>query len=371
MTLDVCPVALGDKAYDIHIGEGLLQSAGALLTPHLARPFTIVVTDRNVEAAQGGRLDEGLAKAAIVAKKIVIAPGEGAKSMRGLEALLEELISLGVERRDTILAFGGGVVGDLAGFAAAILRRGCRYAQIPTTLLAQVDSAVGGKTAVNSTQGKNLIGAFHQPSTVIVDVDALATLPERELKAGYAEVVKYAALGDEAFFAWLENRGAALLAGDAAARRVAVRRSCETKAEIVAADEKESGERALLNLGHTFGHALEASLDYSDDILHGEAVAAGMALAFDYSVARGLCPASDSLRLKAHLRACGLPAGPEDLRRAQSLSPESLVARMMQDKKVEGGALTLVLVRRLGEAFISKSVDAISVLEFLRSKLAR
>lgn len=371
MTTDICPVRIGAGGYDIHIGEGLLEQAGALLAPRLARPFTVIVTDRHVDQAQGARLEIGLAAAGVDFRKIVLEPGEHAKSMRSLEALLEALIDLGVERRDMILALGGGVVGDLTGFAAAILRRGCRFAQIPTTLLAQVDSAVGGKTAVNSAKGKNLIGVFHQPDIVIADITALSTLPERELKAGYAEIVKYGALGDEPFFAWLEKRGGDLLAGDAAARRVAVKRSCETKAEIVGADERETGARALLNLGHTFGHALEASFGYSDKLLHGEAVAAGMALAFDFSVYRRNCPPADASRLKAHLAAVGLPAGLKDISSASLFSADELLSRMMQDKKVEGGALTLILLRRLGEAFIEKDVDAAAILDFLKSAGAR
>ncbi len=371
MTTEICPVRIAAAGYDIHIGEGLLEQAGALLSPHLARPFTVIVTDRNVDAAQGARLEKGLASAGVSYRKIVLDPGESAKSMRGLEALLEDLISLGVERRDLVLAFGGGVVGDLTGFAASILRRGCRFAQIPTTLLAQVDSAVGGKTAVNSAHGKNLIGAFHQPQIVIADISALATLPERELKAGYAEIVKYGALGDEAFFAWLEKRGGDLIKGDAAARRIAVKRSCEAKAEIVGADERETGVRALLNLGHTFGHALEAALGYSDKLLHGEAVAAGMALAFDFSVERKICPHSDAARLKAHLAASGLPTGLSDIAGAPEFSAEALLAHMMQDKKVEHGAMTLILVRRLGEAFIEKGADTAAILDFLKSAGAR
>ena len=371
MTTDICPVRIGSGGYDIHIGEGLLERAGALLSPRLARPFTVIVTDRHVDAAQGSRLEHGLASAGINCRKIVIEPGESAKSMRGAEALLENLISLGVERRDLILAFGGGVVGDLVGFAASILRRGCRFAQIPTTLLAQVDSAVGGKTAVNSAQGKNLIGAFHQPEIVIADIGALATLPAREVTAGYAEIVKYGALGDEPFFAWLEKRGSDLLNGDAAARRIAVKRSCETKAEIVGSDEREAGVRALLNLGHTFGHALEATLGYSENLLHGEAVAAGMALAFDFSVARKICSPADAERLKAHLAASGLPTGLKDIPGAPEISAAELLAHMMQDKKVENGAITLILVRRLGEAFIEKGADTAAILDFLKGAGAR
>ncbi len=367
MTVDIVPVRIGASGYDIHIGEGLLDRAGDMLRPLLSRPRTVIVTDSNVDAAQGGRLERGLAAAGVSFEKIVLAPGEGAKTMRGLEALLDRLIAQGVERSDLIIAFGGGVIGDLTGFAAAILRRGCRFAQIPTTLLAQVDSAVGGKTAVNAALGKNLIGAFHQPAIVIADIGALSTLPERELKAGYAEIVKYGALGDEPFFAWLENRGNALIAGDSTARRIAVKRSCETKAEIVAADERETGVRALLNLGHTFGHALEAADGYSSRLLHGEAVAAGMALAFDYSVAARICPAADAARLKAHLAAVGLPADISGVLGARVVSAEDLLSRMMQDKKVEHGAMTLILVRRLGEAFVEKAVDTANILQFLKA----
>jgi 3-dehydroquinate synthase len=371
MTIDICPVRLGDRGYDINIGDGLLEQAGALLKPLLARPFVVVVTDRNVDAAQGTRLSAGLTAAGVGFEKIVLAPGEETKSFAALQSLLEDLLALGIERRDHIVAFGGGVVGDLTGFAASILRRGCRFAQIPTTLLAQVDSAIGGKTAINAAHGKNLIGAFHQPSIVIADIDALATLPARDLKAGYAEIVKYGALGDEAFFAWLENRGNALLAGDVAARRVAVKRSCSAKAEIVGLDERETGDRALLNLGHTFGHALEAAFNYSGRLLHGEAIAAGMALAFDFSVANGRCPPADASRLKGHLAAVGLPSSLAAIAGATEFSADALIEHMMQDKKVERGALTLILLRRLGEAYIEKAVDPHLIRRFLKEQGAK
>ncbi|MGD9800623.1 MAG: 3-dehydroquinate synthase [Parvularculaceae bacterium] len=371
MTVDICSVNIGAQSYEIHIGEGLLESAGALLKPTLNRPWAVIVTDRHVDAAQGPRLEYGLGAAGVAFEKIVLEPGEAAKSMQGVTDLVERLIALGVERNDTILAFGGGGIGDLAGFAAAIVKRGCAFAQIPTTLLAQVDSSVGGKTAVNSTHGKNLIGAFHQPKIVISDVAALATLPARELKAGYAEVVKYGALGDEPFFAWLENRGADVLAGDATARRVAVKRACETKAEIVAADEREHGVRALLNLGHTFGHALEAAQGYSGGLLHGEAVSVGMMLAFDFSVAMKGCPPADAERLRAHLKATGLPSTLADAARGGEFAADALLSAMLQDKKVEQGALTLILVRRLGEAYIEKAVDPSTIVEFLKSAGAR
>ncbi len=366
MTIDIVPVKTGAAGYDIHIGEALLEQAGALVTPHLRRPWTVIVTDANVDRAQAPRLERGLASAGVGFDKIVLEPGENAKSMRGLEALLDQMIALGVERNDLVIALGGGVIGDLVGFASSILRRGCRFAQVPTTLLAQVDSSVGGKTGINARQGKNLIGAFHQPAIVISDIGALSTLPDRELKAGYAEIVKYGALGDEAFFAWLENRGKDLLIGDKAARRIAVKRSCEAKAEIVGADERETGVRALLNLGHTFGHALEAALGFSDRLLHGESVAAGMALAFDFSVSKRNCPAADAARLKSHLAAAGLPV---DLKTIfdGAISADALLKHMMQDKKVEQCLPTLILVRRLGEAYIEKGVSSETIVDFLKS----
>jgi 3-dehydroquinate synthase len=360
-------VALGARSYDILVGDGVLDSAGERLAPLLRRPFAVIVTDETVDAAHGGRLRRALAAAGVRHETVVLPPGEATKSFAHLETLTEALLALGVERGDLVVAFGGGVIGDIAGFAAAILRRGCRFAQIPTTLLAQVDSAVGGKTAINARAGKNLVGAFHQPSIVLADTGVLDTLPARQLRAGYAEIVKYGALGDAAFFAWLERNGAALLAGDKALRREAVVKSCAAKAAIVAGDEREDGARALLNLGHTFGHALEAAFGYSDRLLHGEAVAAGMGLAFDYSVSEGLCPAGDAARLKAHLRAAGLPAGLADIDGARAFSPDALASLMMQDKKVDQGRLTLILARRLGEAFIAPGVAAEKVVRFLGS----
>ena len=371
MTVDICPVRIGDRGYDIHIGEGLLEKAGEMIGDRLNRPWVVTITDVNVDRALSEQLEAGLGRAGIAFEKVVIEPGEHSKSMRGLEMILDRLLDLGVERNDMLLAFGGGVIGDLTGFAAAILKRGCRFAQVPTTLLAQVDSAVGGKTGVNSTHGKNLIGVFNQPEIVITDIGSLSSLPTRELKAGYAEVVKYGALGDEPFFAWLEKRGADILGGDANARRVAVKRACETKAEIVAADERESGVRALLNLGHTFGHALERAHGYSDALLHGEAVSIGMALAFEFSAHQKLCPRSDVDRLKLHLSAVGLPCSLKDAARGVDLPAETLVTLMLQDKKVERGAITLILARRLGEAYIEKSVDPSAIISFLKSAGAK
>ncbi|MFN3958593.1 MAG: 3-dehydroquinate synthase [Parvularculaceae bacterium] len=365
MTAQRLTVSPASRRYDIIVGDDLIDDAGVYLAPLLKRPFIAVVTDANVEAALGARMRRALAAAGVQAEMVVLPPGEATKSFAQLEDLCETLLGLGVERGDLIAAFGGGVIGDLAGFAASILRRGCRFAQIPTTLLAQVDSSVGGKTAINARHGKNLIGAFHQPAIVLADIGALETLPARDLRAGYAEIVKYGALGDAPFFAWLEENGARLLAGDRAARRAAVLRSCAAKADVVSRDEREEGDRALLNLGHTFGHALEAAFGYSGGLLHGEAVAAGMGLAFDFSASEGLCPQDAAARLKAHLRAIGLPAGIGDIDGAASITPESMLTSMMQDKKIEQGRLTLILARALGEAFVARDVDPSRVLRFL------
>lgn len=369
MTPEKITVPLGARAYDIHIGEALLEQAGTLLAPMLPRPRTVAVTDENVYAAQGARLKDGLTAAGIEVEFIILPPGEATKSFAELEKLTGRLLDLGVERGDTVIAFGGGVIGDLTGFACAVLRRGCGFAQIPTTLLAQVDSAVGGKTAINVAQGKNLVGAFHQPALVLADVAALDTLAPRELRAGYAEVVKYGLINDAPFFDWLEANGAALLSGDAGARIRAVRTSCEAKAAIVSADEREQGARALLNLGHTFGHALEAVYGYSDKLLHGEGVAVGMALAFDYSTRLGLCSADDAARVKAHLSGCGLPASIADLPRGVSYDAERLLTLMMQDKKVEQNRLTLILARAIGDAFITRDVNADDVRDFLAAQI--
>ncbi len=359
-------VSLADRSYNIVIGQRLIERAGEFLRPHLSRNRVFVVTDRNVRRALGPRLSGSLTRAGIEFHQIALAPGEGAKSLRQLERLLSKLAELGVERNDLIAAFGGGVVGDLAGFAAAVYMRGCRFAQLATSLLAQVDSAVGGKTGVNLAAGKNLAGAFHQPVLVLSDIDALETLPEREFRAGLAEIVKYGALGDSTFFDWIERDAPQIVGRDPAALMRAIRRSCTMKAAIVAEDEREHGRRALLNLGHTFAHALEAAAGYSDQLLHGEAVAAGMGLAFDYSVDRLLCPAADAARLKALLRRFGLPAGLEGPAAALA-DPADLLSLMRADKKADGG-LTLVLVRRLGEAFLAPRADEALLLAFLGGK---
>ena len=356
-------VGLGARAYDIHVGAGLLTAAGALLKP-LARGTVPVVTDSHVAGLYLEPLLAALARNGIDARPIVMAPGEGSKSFAGLESLTGQLLDLGIDRGGLIVALGGGVIGDLTGFAAGVLKRGVAFAQIPTTLLAQVDSSVGGKTAINARQGKNLIGLFHQPRIVIADTELLSTLPRRELLAGYAEVVKYGALGDADFFNWLEAHGAAALAGDEAAIVEAVSHSCRMKADIVARDERESGERALLNLGHTFGHALEAATGFSDRLIHGEGVAIGMALAFRLSVALGLCPGQDSERFVRHLKNIGLPAAISDIPGPRPDAGE-LIAHMAHDKKVSDGRLTFVLLKGLGQAFVTRDVPLAALKDVL------
>jgi 3-dehydroquinate synthase len=357
-------VDLAGRSYEVLIGEGLIGRAGALIGPFLGRAKRLaVVTDTIVEALHGERLRGGLGGVA-QASVIAIPPGEAAKSFAGLEDLCGRLLDLGLERGDLVVAFGGGVVGDLAGFAAAILKRGVDFVQIPTTLLAQVDSSVGGKTAIDTRHGKNLIGAFHQPRLVLADLDVLSTLPRREVVCGYAEVIKYGLLGDLAFFEWLEGEGAKVLSLEPAALTRAVRRSVEIKAQIVAEDEREAGRRALLNLGHTFAHAVETETGYGEALKHGEAVGLGMALAFRFSARLGLCPTKDAERAVRALAAAGLPTRLADPP-GPPFAAQKLIAHMAQDKKAEGGSLTFVLVRGLGQAFVAKGVDAGEVLSFL------
>jgi 3-dehydroquinate synthase len=362
-------VQLGARSYDILIGGGLLARSGELIRPLLPRPFVAIVTDETVAALHLPALRQGLAAAGIESEAVVMPPGEATKSMASLAGLLERLLDLKVERDDLVLAFGGGVIGDLAGFAAAVLRRGVGFVQLPTTLLAQVDSSVGGKTGVNAPQGKNLVGAFHQPRLVLADTDALGTLARRDLLAGYGEVAKYGLLGDEAFFTWLEANGPALAAGDPAARAHAVRRSCEMKAEIVARDETERGDRALLNLGHTFAHALEAATGYSGRLLHGEAVAVGCALAFEVSARAGLCAQEAPSRVRAPLDAMGMK---KDVRDIPGPLPdaEGLIELMRQDKKVRQGRMTFILARGIGEAFVCRDPDMGVVRAVLQDALA-
>jgi 3-dehydroquinate synthase len=351
-------VDLGERGYAIAIGAGLLDSAGEMLEPYSRNGRIVAISDETVWAAQGARLSAS----GLEIVPLLVPPGEASKSWARLQALTERLLELGVERSDTILAFGGGMVGDLAGFAASILKRGCAYVQVPTTLLAQVDSSVGGKTAINSAAGKNLVGAFHQPAAVLIDPTTLDTLAPRELRAGYAEVAKYGLIGDSGFFGWCEANAAALLAGEEAARLHAIETCVRAKAAIVAEDELETkGRRALLNFGHTFGHAIEAESGYA--MLHGEAVALGMILAFRFSAERGLCGTDEAARVAAHLESAGLPA------RLERFDPERLVRRMAGDKKASGGRVAFVLTRGIGEAFVDRTVELGEVEAFLEREL--
>ncbi len=367
---DIVSVDLGQRTYDIHIGENLLAEAGRIIAPLLNRPFAAIVTDENVARHHLKPLEASLAAAGIRSVAIILPPGEKTKSFPALADLCEKLLAAGVERRDKIIAFGGGVIGDLTGFAAAILRRGVEFIQIPTTLLAQVDSSVGGKTGINSAHGKNLIGAFLQPVKVLADTSLLDTLPRRELAAGYAEVAKYGLLGDPSFFEWLEANAEILLRGDAQARAYAIHRSCSAKASIVAEDETEQGVRALLNLGHTFGHALESATGYGNRLLHGEGVAIGMVQAFRFSERLKHCKPGTADRVAKHLQAVGLPTRMNDIE--GPLPPiADLVAIMRQDKKAQGGKLTFILARAIGDAFIAKNIPDSAVADFLAEDVNR
>ncbi|MCR8726402.1 3-dehydroquinate synthase [Frigidibacter sp. ROC022] len=361
-------VELGERAYDVLVGQGLLADAARHLSPLLARPRVAVLTDRTVAGLHLGTLTRALESAGIEVTSHALAPGEATKGWAGLTEAVEFLLDSKVERRDLVVALGGGVIGDLAGFAAAVLRRGVRFAQIPTTLLAQVDSSVGGKTGINTRHGKNLVGAFHQPSLVLADIEVLGTLKPRDFLAGYGEVAKYGLLGDAGFFEWLERNGPALAAGDAALRAEAVRRSVAMKAAIVARDETEEGERALLNLGHTFGHALEAATGYSDRLLHGEGVAVGCALAFDLSARLGLCAQETPSRVRAHLAAMGMAANLRDIP-GELPDADGLLALMAQDKKVRDGRLRFILARDIGDSFVAEDVDMAAVRDLLDEAL--
>jgi 3-dehydroquinate synthase len=366
-------VDLGARSYDILIGRGLLPRLGELAAPVLSQRRVFVVTDTNVARHHLDTALQSFARAGIRCDHHVVPAGEASKDFAHLARLIDAMLAVRCERRTMIVALGGGVIGDLAGFAASILLRGVDFVQVPTTLLAQVDSSVGGKTGINTSAGKNLVGSFHQPRLVVADTDTLATLPRRELLAGYAEVVKYGLLGDAAFFAWLEANGPAALAGDAAAHGLlvhAIAASCAAKARIVAADEREAGERALLNLGHTFGHALEAEMGYGDALLHGEAVAIGMVLAFDLSVRLGLCPADDVRRVRTHLAAVGLPTTPPCRGPRGTVTPAALIGHMAGDKKVKDGAVTFVLARGIGRAVLIRDVPVDALAATLEAALA-
>ncbi|OIQ31989.1 MAG: 3-dehydroquinate synthase [Alphaproteobacteria bacterium MedPE-SWcel] len=363
-------VPLGDRAYDVVIGPDLVGQAGARLAPLLRRPKVAVLTDETVAALHLETLREGLAKEGIAMEALALPPGESTKGWPQFTRAVEWLLETKVERGDIVVAFGGGVIGDLAGFAAAVLRRGVRFVQIPTSLLAQVDSSVGGKTGINAPQGKNLIGAFHQPALVLADTAILGSLAPRDFLAGYGEVVKYGLLGDADFFAWLETHAVAMATGDLALRTEAVARSVQMKADIVVRDETEQGDRALLNLGHTFCHALEAATGYGDRLLHGEGVAIGCALAFELSARLGLCSQEDPSRVRAHLKAMGMKTDLCDIPGA--LPPAAdLVALMGQDKKVVDGQLRFILARGIGAAFVTADVPGDAVLSVLQDALAQ
>lgn len=355
-------VALGLRSHSILIEPGLVERCAELLEPLARGGRLAVVTDATVWEAQGARLAKGLGSLSV--DPIILPPGEATKSWSHLSGLVERLLALGLGRNDHVMAFGGGVIGDLAGFAAAILKRGCHLVQVPTTLLAQVDSSIGGKTGINSPSGKNLVGAFHQPAMVLIDPICLATLPARQLRAGYGETVKYGLIGDPGFFAWCESNGPTLLAGDLAAQDRAIATSVAAKVAIVQADEHEtSGDRMLLNLGHTFAHALETETGFSDRLLHGEAVAIGMTLAYRFSAQRGLCDTGDAERVATHLAAVGLPTRLADA--GMEGSGERLVAHMVHDKKARGGRVPLILARGIGRAFVDNSVALDEIAEFL------
>ena len=349
---------VSDASYDILIGDGLLAETGDLLAARLGVRRCLVVTDGNVAPLYLARLEAALQKAGhTLLPAAVVSPSERTKNYAGLLQLLGLLLAAGVDRKTVIIALGGGVIGDLAGFAASIVLRGVDFVQVPTTLLAQVDSSVGGKNGIDTPYGKNTVGTFYQPRLVVADVALLDSLPIREVRSGYAEVVKYGLINDAAFFAWCEDHGAKLLKGDRAAQREAVRVSCANKAKIVVADEREAGQRALLNLGHTFGHALEAMTGYSDALKHGEAVAIGMALAFDFSAQNGLCAVAEAEKVSRHLHAIGLPTSPAPY--VQDV--DGVMERMAQDKKADNGKMTLILARGIGQSYVERNVDESAV----------
>ena len=367
--METVHVPLGERAYDIHIGPGLIERAGELIAPLLQRPHVAIVADEHVAKLHSETLVTALKRNGISSSILTLPQGEATKSWPQFERVVEWLLEERIERRDVVVALGGGVVGDLVGFAAAVLRRGVRFVQVPTSLLAQVDSSVGGKTGINAPQGKNLIGAFHQPSLVLADTAVLDSMTERDFLAGYGEVVKYGLLGDSEFFQWLEIHGPSLRAGDRAARVAAVKRSVEMKADIVVRDEKEMGDRALLNLGHTFCHALEAATGYSGRLLHGEGVAIGCALAFELSARLGLCSQEEPSRVRAHLKNMNMKADLSDIE-GELPDADGLLNLMGQDKKVVAGKLHFILARGIGEAFVTSEVPRDAVRDLLDDALA-
>ena len=373
MTVRTVPVSLAGRSYEILIGPALIDRAGELSAGLLASARVIIVTDETVAPLYGARLVASFERAGVAATTLTVPAGESSKEFVAFGGLMNALLDRRPDRKTTLVALGGGVVGDLTGFAAASLLRGVDFIQVPTTLLAQVDSSVGGKTGINTRHGKNLIGAFYQPRLVLADTGVLDTLPRRELLAGYAEVAKYGLIDDPKFWEWCETNGAAVLAGDPAKRTYAIEQSCLSKARIVAADERETTDlRALLNLGHTFGHALEAETGFGPALLHGEAVGAGMAMAFDLSSKIGLCPPADAARVRRHLGAVGLPVrlrtiGGDNRR---SWDAARLIEHMRGDKKAEAGKLTFILTRGIGRAFVSREVDEAALRRLLDTAIA-
>ncbi|MBM3570913.1 MAG: 3-dehydroquinate synthase [Alphaproteobacteria bacterium] len=362
-------VGLGERSYDILVGPGLVAQAGRHMAPALRQQRVVVVTDQHVAVHHLDALLRSLTAHGIRHEHIILPPGEQTKDFAHLQRLLGDILALKPERRTALVALGGGVVGDLTGFAASIVLRGIDFIQIPTSLLAQVDSSVGGKTGIDTEFGKNLVGSFYQPRMVLCDTDALDTLPRRQLLAGYAEIAKYGCLGDATFFSWLEGHGRHVIDGNAAARRRAVVASCKAKAAVVAADEREEGPRALLNLGHTFAHALEAETGYGAELLHGEAVAVGIVLAFDLSARLGLCALDQAARVRRHFAAIGLPADLADLDRP-TWDPNRLIEHMSRDKKVRDGRATFILARAIGQAFIARDVPQAEVRALLAEAVA-
>ncbi|HVO04669.1 MAG TPA: 3-dehydroquinate synthase [Candidatus Cybelea sp.] len=367
--IDRLTVDLGSRSYDILIGRGLIAEAGRLMQPILRQKRAVIVTDENVARLHLEALERALGGAGIAADSFVLEAGEQTKSFAGLEGLISQLLESGIERRSTLVALGGGVVGDLTGFAAAIALRGIDFVQIPTTLLAQVDSSVGGKTGIDTPQGKNLVGAFHQPRLVLADTATLDTLPRREMLAGYAEVAKYGLIDDPGFFSWLEANGLDVIERVDGALRHAVLTSCRAKARIVAADEREQDARALLNLGHTFAHALEAECGFSDELLHGEAVAIGMVLAFELSARLGLAGIEDAARVQRHLASVGLPTSPTWID-GRDWSAERLIRHMGRDKKVKDGRIAFVLARGIGRAFFPGHAETDEIAALLETAIA-
>jgi shikimate kinase/3-dehydroquinate synthase len=361
-------VDLGERAYDIEIAEGLLHSAGEMIRTRLGQRKCAIITDKNVARLHLAKLQQSLERAGLSHGTIILTPGEATKNFATLATTCQDLLQMEIERGDLIIAFGGGVIGDFAGFAASILRRGMNFVQIPTTLLSQVDSSVGGKTGINTPQGKNLIGTFHQPSLVIIDSDVLETLPERELKAGYAEVVKYGLIDDPVFFSWLEEFGPRILSGDVQACTHAIATSCRAKARIVAQDERESGVRALLNLGHTFGHAFEAWAGYDGSLLHGEGISIGMVMAFELSQQLGYCEKGAAARAEKHFRMVGLPTRVSDISKPHGPTADELLKSMAQDKKVVDGKLVFIMAHDIGESFIDRNVPMQTLTDYLKSQ---